>query len=333
LRGGLVLKNAKKLIALFIVFAICFSFCGCRTRLSKSGTNETTSSAKSDDLANTKEDNIETSNDINSSENITPLESKKSDNTNNQNVKSTFKENKTAVQSKKKSDNAIQVVKQSDDTKGNGGTNSVNPSDDNSGNLNSDNVDDDSNRNDLTEKDEQEQETPMHTAINKYEQLMSSNNAELYDCQKLNVYFELEDDYKSVTRDDEKHKLITDAGGYNIAEIKYSAIDSQWVVGKNPDIIVKVVPSSILGSGVESTSNAQIIKNEIISRLDWDNVSAVQNGKILLLSSELFETQAGKITAELYMAKAMYDAIYSDFDIDSAYEEMTGTTLDGIYAY
>jgi hypothetical protein len=334
LKGGLALNSAKKIIAVVMVAVICFSFAGCRTRTSKTGSSEVTTTAQSEQPIDVKNDKIDEKTEDNSTPTPIATAVKNTEPSTSQSTAKSFKQSKSAVQSKKSSDSATEVIKQSsDDTNIQGGTNSNNPNENGSGNLNDDSNDDSSNRNDLTEKDDDEQETPMHTAINKYEELMASNNAEIYECQRLNVYFELEQEFQSVTRDNAIHELITDAGGYNVAEIKYSSIDAQWVVGKSPDIIVKVVDSSILGSGVTSTDSANAVKNEIMSRADWNNIPAVQNSKILLLSNELLDTQAGKTTAELYMAKAMYDAIYGDIDVEGAYEEMTGTTLDGIYAY
>jgi hypothetical protein len=325
------LKIAKRVIAFVMILAICFSFCACRTRTTKTGENNS-SLVSSDSQSNTTQNN-DVDDVVNDSGTPTPTPSVAKNISNTATKVKTFKADKTAVQTKSTAKTGNEKIEDSSNSNDSDAANGKKPTDNNSGNISTDNPDDSSNRNDLTDKDDEEDETPMHTAIKKYEQFLSSNNSEIYECQKLNVYFELVEQYKSVTRDNEENKLITNAGGYNVAEIKYSQIDSSWVVGKSPDMIVKVVAPTVLGKGATSTAYAQSIKEEIMSRTEWQNIPAVQNGNVLLLSEDLFKTDAGKIAAELYMAKAMYPAIYDELDIESAYFEMSGENFDGIYAY
>lgn len=335
------MKFAKKAVCVILTFAICFSFCSCRVRTTKTDTMSVTHLSVSKDAKEPEKEQGNREEDIGQKEIKADEEGTKEEKIpDNKNKKATPKSAvKTDSAVAKKDKNAVRkntVKAESTDTDtvvkdagtdNDAGTNGGSPNDNISGNVNDNNDSDQSEREDLDKTDDFVDDTAIRTAIEKYDRLVSMNNAELYDCQKINVYFEMEQDYVSVNRDSEIHGIIHDAWGYNVAEIKYSAIDSAWIQSKGPNMIIKVVDSSILGENVTTTDKASEIANYMHTR---DSLDAVD---VLVLSKELFDTEAGKKTAKLFMAKAMYPALYEDLDVMMAFSEMAGKEIKGIYAY
>ena len=107
-------------------------------------------------------------------------------------------------------------------------------------------------------------------------------------------------------------------------------VDAGWVSRKNPDVIIKVVDRASLENGAS-------ICQSLSERPEWSGIAAIQAGRILLLSRELLNTQAGQIGAMLYMAKLMYPDQMADVDADEALraltEEATGVAASGRYIY
>ena len=192
---------------------------------------------------------------------------------------------------------------------------------------------DESDSNDLNERDENAPQTPTQTALKRYGELLDSNVATIYECQKMYVYCECTDDYRAANYTDNEHRLITKAGGINLGEHKMQRTDDDWVLRKNPNLIVKFVHPDVLGKDIFDTSAAQSIKTAILSR---ENVSETEAGKsenVLILSTSLLDSDAGKTTASILIARAIYPALYEDIIVEEAYAEMAGAAFDGIYYY
>jgi len=130
------------------------------------------------------------------------------------------------------------------------------------------------------------------------------------------------------------HQLIVDSGGKNVAEllkVTTQTIDAEWVTRKNPPIMIKFVNSSVLGANVTTTQAAASKRASILSRDDWNGISAVINNKVILLSSSLLDTEYGKVVAKLYIARAMHPDLFSDLDVDAVCKQVLGAS--GIYYY
>lgn len=340
------MKSAKITVALVLSFAICFSFCGCRVRTTiVDNTKVTSSSSSSQERSEPLEKQQGKATDSDQNEvkpdktpvttaHIVDNSNKKAKPKQNSKANSaSAKKDKNAVRHNRVEDNDADVVVKDDGENSNSGTNGGNPGDSIGGNINGTDDSDQSNREDLNKTDEELDQSAVQLAVQKYDSLVSMNNAEIYECQKLRVYVELEQDYVSVNRDNYIHSIILDAGGYNVAEIKYSAIDNNWIENKNPDMIVKIADSTVLGKNTTDTNKAVEIANSILTRDGFAGITAVNSKNILILSKELFETDAGKKAAKLYLAKAMYPALYGDLDVMQAFSEMAGMQIEGIYAY
>lgn len=315
--GGVILKSAKRILLFVLVISICISFCGCRVR--------TTKISPSNDNQITNQESVHT---LEQEQDIKPDE-KQNDELNDTNPTNPPSE---SVEYKKISSSSTQKKKGESPDKIN--TNASNDdSEDASGDIHNEDQSGDSNHTDLEQIDTTQQDTAMQIKIKYYQDLMSSNNSTQYECQYDNMYFESKTDYKSFSiYDTDEQEMIDFSGGRNIAEHSVSVLNSDWFYGKDINIIVKVVDKAVLGEGISSTIKAQQIIDEIMSRPNFDDLSAVREQKLLLISESLLETKQGRTLAELYMANMMYPGLYASYDFDSITQELIDDT-DSLYVY
>ena len=168
-----------------------------------------------------------------------------------------------------------------------------------------------------------------------YLTLLSDRVGDLFECKRLYVYWESAEDYLTVFKTSQEHKLILGAGAYDVSAKLLEenlTVDDGWVMRKNPEAIVKV-----LGTGAFDAQTAASVCAALSARTDWDGIDAVQNRRILILSQRLLDTQAGRTAAMVYLAKLMYPEQLADVDADEALrsltEEADGTAWLGQYAY
>lgn len=166
-----------------------------------------------------------------------------------------------------------------------------------------------------------------------YLTLLDSRLGVLFECKRLYVYWENEDEYRTVYKSSREHQLILGAGAYDVSAKLLEenlTVDAGWVSRKNPDVVVKVVERASLDQGAS-------ICQDLAARPEWSGMAAVQAGRILLISRELLSTQAGQIGAMVYMAKLMYPDQMEDVDPDEALraltEEASGVAASGRYVY
>ena len=105
----------------------------------------------------------------------------------------------------------------------------------------------------------------------------------------------------------------------------------------NPDIIVKAVDRSVLGTGTVSAEAARRVYADLLSRGGWSAVNAVRNKRVLLLSEELLEAPHLRPAAMLMIAKTASPDLFADVSADDALamlaEEAAGSAPYGTYYY
>lgn len=177
------------------------------------------------------------------------------------------------------------------------------------------------------------------SALSYYQTLLADRLGALFECQRLYLYWESVEDHVTVHKSSQEHRLILDSGAYDCSS-KLAAdaltVDDGWIARKDPGAVVKVVDSSVLGSGVYSTAAAQTVRDALAAREGWSGLDAVKNGRVILLSQELLATQAGRTAAQVLLAKAMYPSLLSDTDADEALSALmaeSGRTLSGTFIF
>ncbi len=178
------------------------------------------------------------------------------------------------------------------------------------------------------------------SALTYFTVLLRDRTESLFECQRLSLYWETPLELVTVHKTAPEHSLILNAGTFDVSARllpENLQVDSDWVVRKNPGIIVKVVDGDVLGSGVHSTAAARSLQQRIMSRKGWGAIDAVKNKRVLLLSGELLEAPHLQLAALLLIAGTAYPGQFRDVDPNEALtmltEEAAGALPGGILYY
>ena len=171
-----------------------------------------------------------------------------------------------------------------------------------------------------------------------YTVLLRERSESLYVCKKLNLYWETAEDHLTVYKTSDEHQLILDAGAYDVSARLLQEnlrVDDGWVCRKNPEIIVKIVPRSVLGGNVLNAASAEAELQALISRPGWQEMDAVKNQRLLLISGDMLEAPHLRLAAGLLIAKTANPEVYADVDVAQSLkaltEEAAGTAGEGLY--
>lgn len=157
--------------------------------------------------------------------------------------------------------------------------------------------------------------------------------------QKPSVYLEMYSDYKSVAAGSGGHQMLEMAGGSNIAAgepVAYPQVSSEWVLSKNPQVIIKAV-SSAVPSGYGETAGAMEKKRaEIMARPGWRGIAAVREGRVYVISSDIY-TGPRAVVGIAYFAKWLHPRLFPDLDPEAIHREFLqrfhGLTPGGAWVY
>ena len=178
------------------------------------------------------------------------------------------------------------------------------------------------------------------SAMTYFTVLLAERTGSLFECQRLNAYWETAGDYVTVYKTSPEHSLLLDAGVYDVSARLLEEnlrVDDGWISRKNPGVIVKTVDGGVLGAGISSAEEARRVHSGLISREGWAAMDAVRNGRILLLSEELLEAPHLRVFVLLAIAKTAYPELMKEAELGKALEmlteEATGSIPAGIYFY
>ncbi|MBC7130110.1 ABC transporter substrate-binding protein, partial [Candidatus Bathyarchaeota archaeon] len=147
------------------------------------------------------------------------------------------------------------------------------------------------------------------------------------------VYIEWYTSWQSFAQGSAGNKIIFDAGGINIAaEIDQPApvLSPEFVVEKNPDIILRMAPSEATGN----LTAFEAVRNEILNRPELQAVKAVKNGKVYVYDPIILEGIRYPIGL-LQWAKWLHPELFADVDPDAVHAQLVqrffGLTLEGTF--
>lgn len=174
------------------------------------------------------------------------------------------------------------------------------------------------------------------SALIYYTVLLQDKMGSLFECQRMNVYWETAQDHLTIHKTSPEHVLILNAGCYDVSARllpENLRVDDGWVVRKNPGVIVKIVDSGVTGR--EQASKAMI--GSLRSREGWTAIDAIQNHHVLLLSEDLLQAPYLQTAAMVMIAKTANPDLFADVDLDHMLqmlvEEATGTLPTAVYYY
>jgi len=128
--------------------------------------------------------------------------------------------------------------------------------------------------------------------------------------------------------------IIVGAGGINIAEDLTGSVsvDSEWIVNRNPDIIVFSVSNVYSGYDFDDPSELAALYDDFIGRSDLAEVNAVKNRKVYLLNyAHLMVGGGSALLAEAYLAKWFQPELFTDLDpqdVQREFLEFQGIDFD-----
>ena len=163
---------------------------------------------------------------------------------------------------------------------------------------------------------------------------------DLTDEQKPRVYYETYKDYQTFGSGNAEDVLLIMCGGINIfAELPagYTIIDSEAVIKRNPQVILKMVSLNMcpIGYDVTNTGPMDELRNGIMKRPGWDHTDAVKNGKVYLISGRTGSTHS--CVRNSYIAKWFHPELFEDIDPVEIHREwmegFLGIEYKGVYAY
>ena len=167
----------------------------------------------------------------------------------------------------------------------------------------------------------------------------------LQEGDKPKVYYESSGSYTAYAS---THILqhVTMAGGkYLFPEVKGS-VDPEAVIEQNPDIIVKRV-WKVGGYDVDADNTAELeeIRGEIISRPELQNVKAVKDGRVYIVTAHLLSSLppsgCRRFVSVAYFAKWFHPELFEDLNPKAVHQEyltrFQGLDIDldkqGVFAY
>jgi len=136
---------------------------------------------------------------------------------------------------------------------------------------------------------------------------------------RIPVYLENWNDYKSAGKGSGYNEKIELAGGMNIFgdnPVEYPAIDPEAVISRNPGVIVKIVGSgetTFGGYGDDDISSFERVCRAISDRPVWSQIRAVRDGRVHIIHTDVIGGPEYFI-ATAYFAKWFYPDRFPDLD-------------------
>lgn len=170
--------------------------------------------------------------------------------------------------------------------------------------------------------------------VNNINNLVKKRTENLNDSEKPLVYYEWNRAWFSVNSKGLPHKMITDAGGLNLAANQtatYPTLSPEYVLECNPDVIVRIITSTN-----HNLTDFQIMRQELMTRTELAETTAVKKGAVYVTDGFL-RTGIRNPIGLLTLAKWFHPDLFADVDPTAIHKEMIktffGVDLEGTYAY
>ena len=165
---------------------------------------------------------------------------------------------------------------------------------------------------------------------------------------KPNVYYEGDFGggkiYRACGKGHSQHQMLVAAGGRNIfADVEYyGEVDPEGVIESNPEIIVKYkYPGGGFDKDASDTRELEEIRDEIMGRPELQKVTAVENGKVYIITWYTTRGGARYFLGVGYLAKWLHPELFEDLDPKADYQDyltrFQGLDIDldkvGVFVY
>ncbi len=143
---------------------------------------------------------------------------------------------------------------------------------------------------------------------------------------RVRVYFETWNDYKSCAGGSGYQQKIAMAGGNNIfasESAEYPEIDPEAVLARSPQVVVKLVGSgkyAFGGYGRGNETGYSVLYSDLLSRKGWDSLEAVREGRVHLIHTDIVGGPQYFIGMQ-YMAKWFYPDLFDSLEPENIHTE------------
>jgi iron complex transport system substrate-binding protein len=161
------------------------------------------------------------------------------------------------------------------------------------------------------------------------EETIKARIKDIPDEDRERVFIEHPVEYNTFVTGSGGHEVCVAAGGINIAADFPSLspkpvvnVNPEWLVEQDPDVIVKTVTCTpgLCGPEANSSEEMERLRETVMNRSGWSNLTAVKNGRVYLIDFDLVGSTANFVGAT-YMAKWLYPDLFADLDPKAIHQE------------
>jgi iron complex transport system substrate-binding protein len=175
--------------------------------------------------------------------------------------------------------------------------------------------------------------------FDKYLKEVSDKVKNIPEDKKVKVYIEGYTDYSTNASGSAAAEMLEYAGGKNIAASEnkpYPTVSSEWVIAQNPQVIIKAASSSTVSGYGASDEGMKKLWEKIVSRTGWQQIQAVKDGRVYIISSEIYTGPRASVGI-FYFAKWMYPDLFKDINPENINKEFLhrfyGLDAKGAWVY
>lgn len=145
-------------------------------------------------------------------------------------------------------------------------------------------------------------------------------NTQLDGVEEKSVYFEYRTEGRTTIEGDYFYNMVEFAHADNLfGDSEGNTVELEAVVDADPEYIVKVSQPDVTSSYIPPTEeDMEWVYNDLVSRAGWDEITAVKEDNILLLSHYV-HGGASKLVGTMYIAKFMYPDLLPDLNPEEVF--------------
>lgn len=141
--------------------------------------------------------------------------------------------------------------------------------------------------------------------------------------RRPSVYVESYSDYQAAGPTSGGHEMCVLAGGRNISEdmaIPFPRVTSEWVVSRNPEVIVKAGSFSDCYGGWNPRAALNKRRDTIMQRPAWNLIQAVSSGRVYVLDSSIWVGPRAVIGLA-YLVQWLHPDLIEDINAEALHKE------------
>jgi iron complex transport system substrate-binding protein len=173
--------------------------------------------------------------------------------------------------------------------------------------------------------DREEEAREMMTFVGGYSDVVLSRTVGISKDERPGVYFMSMGHFDwTASCESTGHDRIVAAGGNNLAEDllgKVPHVDMEWVIERNPEVIVYSMPSSQYRGSTPTPEEMAGKRDEIIALAGFAEIDAVKAGRVYVVDINMASGLA-EVVNMLYYARWFHPHLFEDIDPRAVHEEI-----------